>query len=111
MSLALVGGKLRKRSSGVDRSQAAFLSWGEGPRKGDWSDLWLDVIMRRLATSDRRMVTAAKWVYSTWQFERQPGEKRHGVTIYWDRPRRQPVQLLPALAERTYLPERMEADR
>src|SRR4051812_11841508 len=104
MSLAPACGRLRKRSSGVDRSQAALFVWGDRPRKGDWSDLWLDVIMRRTATSDRRMVTAAKWVYSTWQFKRQPGES-HGETIYWDRPTPQPVHLLRAVAERAELLE------
>ena len=47
MSLTPLRGKLREGTSGVDRSQAAFRNWGKRPRKGDWSDLWLDVIMRR----------------------------------------------------------------
>ena len=68
MSLASACGRLREGTSGVDRSQAALMVWGVGPRRGDWSDLWLDVIVRRLATSDRSVVTAAKCVYSTWQF-------------------------------------------
>ena len=49
-------GKIRKGTSGVDRSQAVSAIWGDGPRKGDWSDLWLDVIMRRLPTSDRSTI-------------------------------------------------------
>src|SRR3954462_6278131 len=109
MSLAPAGGKLRNRTSGVDRSQAALLIWGDRPREGDWSDLWLDVIMRRVATSDRRMVTAEEWVYSTWQFKRQPGE-RHGKTIYRNRPAPQPVHLLRAPAERAHLLKRMEPE-
>lgn len=82
MSYALARGKLREGTSGADRSQAGCVFWGAGPRKGDWSDLWLDVIMRRAATSDRSVVTAAKYVCSTWEFN-QPGE-RHGETIYRD---------------------------
>jgi hypothetical protein len=85
MSLAPLRGRLREGTSGVDRSQAACSVGALRPRKGDWSDLWLDVIVRRLATSDRRMVTAAECVYSTWQF--QPGgeemEKRYvGVDLH-----------------------------
>jgi hypothetical protein len=53
MSLAAVRGRLREGTSGVDRSQAAYRFWGIRPRKGDWSDMGLDVIMRRVATSDR----------------------------------------------------------
>ena len=37
-----IGGKLRKRTSGVDRSQAGSCCWGVRPRKGDWSDLWIE---------------------------------------------------------------------
>jgi hypothetical protein len=36
-----VGGKLREETSGVDRSQAGSLL-GLRPRKGDWSDLWIE---------------------------------------------------------------------
>jgi hypothetical protein len=63
-----IGGRLRKGTSGVDRSQAALFCWGDRPRRGDWSDLWLDVIMRRKATSNRSVVTAVMCVCSTWQF-------------------------------------------
>jgi hypothetical protein len=79
MSLAPLRGRLREETSGVDRSQAACSFGAFRPRKGDWSDLWLDVIVRRVATSDRRMVTAAECVYSTWQF--QPGGEADGKTI------------------------------
>jgi hypothetical protein len=65
MSLAPARGRLWKGTSGVDRSQAVLHGWGFGPRKGDWSDLWLDVIMRRAATSDKSVVTAAQHVYYT----------------------------------------------
>jgi len=46
MSLAPACSRLREGTSGVDRSQAALMVWGIGPRREDWSDLWLDVIMR-----------------------------------------------------------------
>ena len=81
MSLAPLRGRLREGTSGVDRSQAALSYWGTGPRKGDWSDLWLDVIRRRLATSDRRMVTAAECVYSTWKYKTNPGGEARGETL------------------------------
>src|SRR5690606_1056695 len=103
-------GRLRKRTSGVDRSQAAFGCWGDRPRKGDWSDLWLDVIMGRETTPNRSVVTAAKWVYSTWQFKQRPGE-RHGEAIYRDRPAPQPVHLLHPTGERADVRKRMEAGR
>src|ERR1700751_1892267 len=70
-----IGGRLREELPGVGRSQAACLVWGARPRKGDWSDLRLAVIVRRTAISDRSMVTAAKYVCSTWQFNPIPGEK------------------------------------
>ena len=68
MSYHPARGRLRERTPGVDRSQAVLISWGARPRQGDWSDLWLNVIMRRTAISDRRLVTAAECVYSIWQF-------------------------------------------
>ncbi len=92
-------GRLRKRTSGVDRSQAACEMWGDRPRKGDWSDLWLDVIVRRTAISDRSLVTAAKYVYFTWQFNLRPGE-RHGEALYRNRFASQPIHLLPAAGKR-----------
>jgi hypothetical protein len=58
MSQAPACGRLPVGTSGVDRSQAASHFWGERPRKGDWSGLWLDVIMRCLATSDK---AASPW--------------------------------------------------
>jgi hypothetical protein len=42
MSYPMIGGKLREETSGADRSQAASVCWGFGPRKGDWSDLWIE---------------------------------------------------------------------
>ena len=68
MLLAPARGKLREGTSLVDRSHAASVPWGKRTREGDWSDLWLDVSRRRLATSDRSVVTAAECVYSIWQF-------------------------------------------
>jgi hypothetical protein len=53
--------------------------------------MWLDVIIRRLATSDRRMVTAAKWVYSTWQFNSTPGGEIHGEALSRSRFASQPI--------------------
>jgi len=47
MSLSPLRGRLRDGTSGVDRSQAACWFGAFRPRKGDWSDLWLDVIVRR----------------------------------------------------------------
>ena len=110
MSYPRIGGRLREGTSGVDRSQAALLCWGIGPRKGDWSDLCLDVIVRRSATSDRRMVTAAKYVYSTWQFHSQPGEK-HGEALYRNRSASQRVHVLPAVGKRQKLLKPVAAGR
>src|SRR2546423_2138533 len=98
MSYHPARGRLRKGTSGVGRSQAALIVWGMGSRQGDWSDLWLDVIMRRKATSDRSVVTAAKLVYSTWKFT-QPGE-RNGKAIHRNRSAPQPVYLLHTIGER-----------
>src|SRR5678816_3853855 len=105
-----IGGRLRKRTSGVDRSQAGSFFWGIGPRQGDWSDLWLDVIMRRKATSDRSVVTAVKCVCSTWSSTQTPGE-RHGKTLHRNRFAPQPVHLLYAAGDGTDLPEAVEARR
>src|SRR5437660_3399735 len=110
MSYRPARGRLREGTSGVDRSQAGFGSWGKGPRVGDWSDLWLDVIMRRTAISDRSVVTAAKCVYSTWQFNATPGE-RHGETLYRHRFASQPVHQLRAAGKRQELSKPVAAGR
>ncbi len=47
-----IGGRLRKRTSGVDRSQAACKIWGSDPVKEIGQTCGLNVIMRRTATSD-----------------------------------------------------------
>ena len=65
-----IGGKLREETSGVDRSQAGSLWWGLDPVKEIGQTCGLNVIVRRLATSNRSVVTAAKLVYSTWEFRR-----------------------------------------
>lgn len=78
-----IGGKLREETSGVDRSQAGCCLWGFDPEKEISQTCGLNVIMRREATSDRSVVTAAKLVYSTWKFT-QPGE-RNGKAIYRNR--------------------------
>ena len=79
-----IGGKLREETSGADRSQAGCCLWGIDPVKEIGQTCGLNVIVRRLATSNRSMVTAAKLVYSTWKFT-QPGE-RNGKAIYRNRP-------------------------
>ena len=98
MSLAPIGGKLREGTSGVDRLQAGYACWGDRPRRGDWSDLWLNVIMGHPATPNRSVVTAVKYVYSTWKFIR-PGEK-NGKTLYRNRSAPQSVHLLHSLGKR-----------
>src|ERR1700676_4258520 len=92
------GGKLRKGASGVDRSQAVSAWCGLDPVKEIGQTCGLNVIVRRLATSNRSVVTAAKLVYSTWKFT-QPGE-RNGKTIYRDRFAPQPLHLLRPIGER-----------
>src|SRR6202163_3364217 len=92
------GGKLRKGASGVDRSQAVSAWWGLDPVKEIGQTCGLNVIVRRMTTSNRSMVTAAKLVYSTWKFT-QPGE-RNGKTIYRNRFAPQPLHLLHAPGER-----------
>src|SRR6266446_6127540 len=98
MSLAPIGGRLRERTSGVDRSQAACFWEANDLVKEIGQTCGLNVIMRRGATSNRSVVTAAKLVYSTWKIT-QPGE-RHGKAIYRDRPASQSIHLLHSIGER-----------
>ena len=66
MSMApKIGGKLREEASGVDRSQAACFFEAHDLVKEIGQTCGLNVIMRRPATSDRSVVTAVKFVYST----------------------------------------------
>src|ERR1700681_4955419 len=102
-----IGGKLREETSGVDRSQAGCKWWGLDPVKEIGQTCELNVIMRRLATSDRSVVTAAKLVYSTWK-NPTPGE-RHGKAIYRNRFAPQSVHLLYAVGKRQDIPDEMEA--
>jgi hypothetical protein len=60
MSYPLIGGRLWKRTSGVDGSQAVSGWWGSDPVKEIGQTCGLDVMVRRLATSNRSVVTAAK---------------------------------------------------
>src|SRR5260370_36044939 len=69
-----IGGKLREETSGVDRSQAGSFWWGLDPVKEIGQTCGLNVIMRGEANSNRRVVTAAKLVYTTWKMT-QPGER------------------------------------
>src|SRR6266852_9265728 len=93
-----VGGKLREETSGVDRSQAVSACWGTDPVKEIGQTCGLNVIMRREATSNRSVVTAAKLVYSTWKMT-QPGE-RNGKAIYRNRFAPRTVHLLHAAGAR-----------
>src|SRR5258708_7214704 len=93
-----IGGRLRKETSGVDRSQAGCCWWGSDPVKEIGQTCGSNVIVRRMATSNRSMVTAAKLVYSTWKFT-QPGEK-NGKAIYRNRLAPQPVHVLHSVRER-----------
>src|SRR5580658_9385259 len=107
MSLApAIGGKLREETSGVDRSQAGCCLWGLDPVKEIGQTCGLNVIMRRRATSNRSVVTAAKLVYSTWKIG--PGE-RNGKTLHRNRFASQPVHLLHSAGKREDLPDRVEA--
>src|SRR5216684_3334914 len=101
----MIGGKLREEASGVDRSQAGFACWGNDPVKEIGQTCGLNVIMRRTATSNRSVVTAAKLVYSTWKIN-QPGE-RNGKAIYRNRLASQPVHLLHPIGEQADLLERV----
>src|ERR1700688_172489 len=98
-----IGGKLREETSGVDRSQAGSCGWGLDPVKEIGQTCGLNVIMRRLATSNRSVVTAAKLVYSTWKIN-PPGE-RNGKAIYRNRLASQPVHLLRSIGKRADLLE------
>jgi hypothetical protein len=93
-----IGGRLREGTSGVDRSQAVSGCWGMDPVKEIGQTCGLNVIMRRRATSQRSVVTAAKLVYSTWKFT-QPGE-RNGKALYRNRPASEPVHVLHSIGER-----------
>src|SRR5580693_10003348 len=100
-----IGGKRREETCGVDRSQAGYVWWGLDPVKEIGQTCGLNVIMRRMATSNRSVVTAAKLVYSTWKF-RPPGE-RNGKTIYRHRLASQPVHVLPSIGEGEDVPDRV----
>src|SRR6185437_1317581 len=102
-----IGGKLRKGTSGVGRSQAVFDCWGLDPGKEIGQTCGLNVIMRRRATSHRSVVTAAKLVYSTWKIN-PPGE-RHGKAIYWNRSTSEPVHVLHPIGKREDLRDRVGA--
>src|SRR5258708_304876 len=93
-----IGGKVREGASGVDRSQGVSACWGSDPVKEIGQTCGLNVIVRRLATSNRSMVTAAKLVYSTWKIT-PPGE-RNGKAIYRNRLAPQSVHLLPSFGKR-----------
>src|SRR5712692_2250876 len=107
MSLAPNGGRLREETSGVDRSQAGCVCWGLDPVKEIGQTCGLNVIMRRLATSNRSVVTAAKLVYSTWKIS-QPGE-RNGKAIYRNRFASQSIHLLHSIGKRADVRDRVEA--
>ena len=66
MSLAPACGRLREGTPGVDRSQAGYFFGAFEPVEEIGQTLWLDIIIIRLATWDRSVVTAAEWVYSSW---------------------------------------------
>src|SRR6202034_2925545 len=104
-----IGGRLRKETSGVDRSQAGLFWWGLDPVKEIGQTCGLNVIMRRLAISNRSVVTAVKLVCSTWKFT-QPGE-RNGKTIYRNRFASEPVHLLHSIGERTDVSDRVGAGK
>src|SRR5579863_1656151 len=101
-----IGGRLREGTSGVDRSQAACVFEANDLVKEIGQTCGLNVIMRRLATSNRSVVTAAKLVYSAWKFN-PPGE-RHGKAIYRHRPAPGPVHMLYAAGERPDVPYGVE---
>jgi len=61
-----IGGRLREGAPGVDRSQAALFFEARDLVKEIGQTCGLNVIVRRRATSNRSVVTAAKLVYSTW---------------------------------------------
>src|SRR3954464_3796446 len=107
MSYPTIGGRLREEASGAGRSQAGFKSWGADPVKEIGQTCGLNVIVRRLATSDRSMVTAAKLVCSAWKIQ-QPGE-RDGKAIYRNRSAPQPVHLLHSAGKRTDVCDRVGA--
>src|SRR5882762_3066720 len=100
-----IGGKLREEASGIDRSQAGSFWWGLDPVKEIGQTCGLNVIMRRTATSNRSVGTAAKLVYSTWKIN-QPGE-RNGKAIYRNRLASQPVHHLYSIRKRADLLERV----
>src|SRR5271169_3608416 len=101
-----IGGRLREEASGVDRSQAACCFEANDLVKEIGQTCGLNVIMRRRATSNRSVVTAAKLAYSTWEI--QPGE-RNGKTLHRNRFAPQPVHLLHSAGKREDLPDRVEA--
>lgn len=58
VSWPTIGGKLRERTSGVDRSQAGCSSWDADPIGKIGQTCGLNVILRRAPASHRGAVTA-----------------------------------------------------
>jgi hypothetical protein len=58
-----IGGKLRKETSGADKSQATCSWWGADPVGQTFG---LNVVLTRLASADRSAVTGAKSVCFAW---------------------------------------------
>src|SRR6266705_1931225 len=102
-----IGGKLWEEASGVDRSQAGCCLWGYDPVKEIGQTCGSNVSVRREATSNRSMVTAAKLVYSTWKFK-PPGE-RDGKALYRNRFAPQPLHVLHPFGERADVCDRVGA--
>src|SRR5512140_662632 len=101
--------KLRKRtiSFGVDRSQAALLSEAFDLVKEISQTCDRSATVRPQRTLDRRMVTAAKPVYSAW-FSTE--RRRNGNdTTYWNRLAPELLHGMHPAGERKELRNRVEA--
>src|SRR6266576_342218 len=102
----LRSGRLQRETSGVDRSQAAMVFEAFDLVKEISQTCGRSATVRPKRTLDRRMVTAAKPVYSAWFSTKRRKNGKH--TTHWNRSTPELLHRLCPAGERKELPDRVE---
>src|SRR6516165_5232703 len=103
----LRSGRLQRETSGVDRSQAAMFFEAFDLVKEISQTCGRSATVRPTWTLDRRMVTAAKPVYSAWISTKRRRYGKH--TTHWNRSTPELLYGVYPARERKELLDRMEA--